>query len=273
VVIGVLERGEADEALARLGAESDRIAQSLLAMDAHPGQHLLGADAREAVGALWGQFEAYRRVLEQAREVRGRRERPGPAELAELTALLTQPVVVLDARQVPIERRSLTGPALVLDEVGLTDLVARMKAGYAVVVAQLARHEELAARLEALRDVQAQARRARELVVAKVVVVDLPEVPDPDPRDPDAVARALSDARALLANLTGLLDRRAELRGRLEAYRAKATGRGHAEDPELGALHRRARDVLFTAPCDLRAATVAVAHYQRAVLDRTEEAR
>lgn len=269
----MLERDEADEALARLGAESDRIAQSLLAMDAHPGQHLLGHQAREAVVALWEQFEAYRRVLERAREVRGRRDKPGPAELAELTALLTGPVVVLNARQVPIERRSLTGPALVVDEVALTELVARMKAGYAAIVEQFARHEEFTARFEELRVLREQAHRARELVRAKVVVADLPEVPDPDHRDPAAVARALVDTRALLENLTGLLDRRAELRGRLEAYRAKATGRGHAEDTELGALHRQARDVLFTAPCDLRTATLAVGRYQRAVLDRTEETR
>jgi len=269
----VVERDEADEVLTRLGAESDRIAQSLLAMDAHPGHHLLDEESREAVVTLWEQFEAYRRVLEEAREVRGRRERPGPAELAELTALLTGPVVVLNSRQVPIERRSLTGPALVVDEVGLTELVARMKASYAAIVARLSRHDELTARLAELRDARERALRTRAEVVAKVVVADLPPVPDPDPRDADAVARAVLDAQALLANLTGLLDRRAELRGRLEAYRAKATGRGHAEDTELVALHRRAHDVLFTAPCDLRAATLAVTRYQRAVLDRTEEAR
>jgi hypothetical protein len=76
-----------------------------------------------------------------------------------------------------------------------------------------------------------------------------------------------------VANWTGLLERRTELRGRLEAYRAKATARGHAEDPELAVLHRVAHGVLFTAPCDLPEATRAVGRYQQAVLHRTEEAR
>jgi hypothetical protein len=63
----------------------------------------------------------------------------------------------------------------------------------------------------------------------------------------------------------GLLARRDELRGRLEAYRAKAAGLGYAEHDALTAAHSRARDLLYTAPCDLRAATRAVFAYQQAL--------
>jgi chromosome segregation ATPase len=83
------------------------------------------------------------------------------------------------------------------------------------------------------------------------------------------VARATTDVRAASSALTGLLDRRAELRGRLDAYQAKARQVGYAEDLELTALHKTAHGVLFTAPCDLAAATVAVNQYRQAITERT----
>ncbi len=79
---------------------------------------------------------------------------------------------------------------------------------------------------------------------------------------------ALAEARTQLRLGTGLLDRRLELRGRLEAYRAKANRLGHAEDLELAELHRIAHGVLYTSPCDLPAATRAVNRYQQALQDK-----
>jgi len=64
----------------------------------------------------------------------------------------------------------------------------------------------------------------------------------------------------------GLLGRRDELRGLLDAYRAKAGRLGGAEDTVLDASYRQAHDLLWTAPCDLVAATAAVTGYQQAVL-------
>lgn len=74
--------------------------------------------------------------------------------------------------------------------------------------------------------------------------------------------RRSDDDRAVL---DGLLERRAELRGRLGALAAKAAARGRAEDLDLDALHRDAQALLWNAPCDLAAATVAVRRYQRAL--------
>jgi hypothetical protein len=59
---------------------------------------------------------------------------------------------------------------------------------------------------------------------------------------------------------------RDELRGLLGAYKAKAARLGGAEDPALAERYDRARDLLWTAPCDLAAAEAAVAAYQQAVL-------
>ena len=60
--------------------------------------------------------------------------------------------------------------------------------------------------------------------------------------------------------------KRDELRGLLGAYKAKAARLGAAEDAILAERYDRARDLLWTAPCDLAAAEAAVAGYQQAVL-------
>jgi hypothetical protein len=60
--------------------------------------------------------------------------------------------------------------------------------------------------------------------------------------------------------------KRDELRGLLGAYKAKAARLGAAEDAGLAERYDRARDLLWTAPCDLAAAEAEVAGYQRAVL-------
>jgi hypothetical protein len=73
---------------------------------------------------------------------------------------------------------------------------------------------------------------------------------------------ALRDAAARNA---GMLAARNELRGRLDAYQAKAGRRGLSEDPALAPLAERARDALYTAPCDVDAARAAVNAYQDAV--------
>jgi len=80
-----------------------------------------------------------------------------------------------------------------------------------------------------------------------------------------AATRARERADELGELAEGLVARRDELRGRLEAYRAKAAGLGYAEHDELTVVHGRARELLYTAPCDLRAATRAVFAYQQAV--------
>jgi hypothetical protein len=77
-----------------------------------------------------------------------------------------------------------------------------------------------------------------------------------------ATARFHEAERASVAALA----KRDELRGLLGAYKAKAARLGAVEDAALAERYDRARDLLWTAPCDLTAAEAAVAGYQRAVL-------
>ena len=76
---------------------------------------------------------------------------------------------------------------------------------------------------------------------------------------------ALADVRTGAAAHQALLDERDELRGRLDAYTAKAGRLGRLEDSELAALRQRAHEALHTAPTDLRDAEVLVRHYQEAL--------
>ncbi len=79
--------------------------------------------------------------------------------------------------------------------------------------------------------------------------------------------RALERAGQLRANADALVARRDELRGRLDAYRAKAAARGLVEAPRLVTLYDTARGLLYTAPCDLRAATRALHDFQQALAE------
>lgn len=146
----MLSRDEVDRALAAVRADNDRIAASLVEMDAHPGHQLLKnaaltgltsarwEQARAAMATLWEQYASYRDLVAKATEVRARRSRPGDDELAELTGILHGPIVELDSEEVPIERRGLTGPSQVIERITLAELLARMRQAFDTVTAVLA---------------------------------------------------------------------------------------------------------------------------------------
>lgn len=82
----------------------------------------------------------------------------------------------------------------------------------------------------------------------------------------DALDAALAAATKVEKLMSGLLERREELRGRLQAYRVRAARKGAAENQSLEAYYQTARELLWTKPCDLAAATRALSVYQKAVL-------
>jgi hypothetical protein len=86
----------------------------------------------------------------------------------------------------------------------------------------------------------------------------------------DLLDRELATATASFKEaeraVVAAMDKRDELRGLLGAYKAKAARLGAVEDSGLAERYDRARDLLWTAPCDLAAAEAAVAGYQQAVL-------
>ncbi len=70
-----------------------------------------------------------------------------------------------------------------------------------------------------------------------------------------------AEAQQALDTATAPLARRNELRGLLDAYRAKAAALGRDEDGALARLYASARDVLHTAPCVLETAETLVREY------------
>lgn len=138
-------------------------------------------------------------------------------------------------------------------------------------------------RLDELRTATDRARQAR-VDAERVVIATFAATPDTEPElraeltavtDPAAlrslqerIETALDEIRHHEELAKGLVDRRAELQGRLKAYEAKAARLGLAEDSELLSSHQIATGLLSRRPCDLRAVTCAVADYQQLVSDK-----
>lgn len=156
--------------------------------------------------------------------------------------------------------------------------------------------QDAEARLIRLRDVLsradrtlAEARTARGEVLAKIAATEVPVVSGPPTVLQEQLATAaeyrrqaqwhrlspllesleqkaedeLLRARESLTAVTAPLAVRAELRGRLDAYKAKVSRHGLAEDPFLVERYDAARRMLWSAPCDLRVAEQAVLRYQQ----------
>ncbi|MFI2367059.1 hypothetical protein [Streptomyces sp. NPDC018833] len=138
-----------------------------------------------------------------------------------------------------------------------------------------------------------EARSARGEVLAKIAASEVPAVSGPPTALQERLATAaeyrrhsrwhrlsplleslereaedeLHRARESLTAVTAPLAVRAELRGRLDAYKAKVARHGMAEDPLLIERYDVARRMLWSAPCDLRAAEQAVLRYQQAAAE------
>jgi hypothetical protein len=80
------------------------------------------------------------------------------------------------------------------------------------------------------------------------------------------LAASAAQTREVRAVTAGTVGRRDELRGLLGAYKAKAARLGASEDTSVSDRYDRARDLLWSAPCDLIAAESAVSDYQQAIL-------
>ncbi|MET9589683.1 hypothetical protein ABZY45_01765 [Streptomyces sp. NPDC006516] len=170
----VMDRDEADRALARLGAEHEAIETSLLALQDHAGRRLLeGADltgvtkerwaaTEQSITLLWGYFDAYAGALVRAREIRAARRHPSRDDLAALTELLRGDSVTV--ANPAGARASAGGPARLAERFTLEELVARMNDLYAgsldMVVAADSVWSALPARIDLL---AAELRRTRSL--------------------------------------------------------------------------------------------------------------
>jgi len=112
-----------------------------------------------------------------------------------------------------------------------------------------------------LRDPAPELAAELEALAARAGAVAWPEVAADLATWRVAVQTAIATAGARAGEHQALLDRRGELRGRLDAYEAKAARLQLLEDSPLAALHRQAHDALHTAPTDLVRAEELVGRY------------
>lgn len=158
---------------------------------------------------------------------------------------------------------NLAAAAVSLDE--CTGMLEQTRAMQTEVAAKVVLHDEERTRLEKIGMVLDELRResaeANRLVTTNPtdaafgLRILLPRLDD--------VRRQIDDLKKTARSAVAARD---ELRGRLDAYRAKADAVGQGEDLELHRLYIDARDVLFSAPCDLVQASALVTAYQRSIV-------
>jgi len=396
-----LSREAVDQELARLESDAGRVSDALVELTEYNAYKLLesaplsGLTAERwlrvsaKIAALWDDFTAYQDVFNRAKEIRGRRAKPRPEDLAAITRLIKGESITLSTKAIALSERTLLGPSSVSETATLSQTLARMNTEYQLaadfiaqaetawnrlfeaadpvqarlkrlgetareigdrsvstavaglidgysalrrevfadplglsvagsafpgrlaeidrqigVVAEAAAHqadlradydrgtEHLRQLVERVDQVEAAQRTVAQTVQDKILIGSLPAFTAQAPALrarlaaldalrtqgqwsrltteaeflADALDAALAAATKVEKLMSGLLERREELRGRLQAYRVRAARRGAAENQPLEAYYQTARELLWTRPCDLAAATRALAVYQKAVL-------
>jgi hypothetical protein len=293
---GRLERLE--ELRRERGRGRTELAEALGAVPADPVARIVDAvdqarDVLNAVAAAWDplvpRLTTASATLRACGELlEGHGIAPGPrlagarAELARVTdATARDP---LGASPAAVDDAEASVAAVRAEAERLRDLCARADA----------RLEEAAALLDAARRADADARAAHALARAKIAGAELPAPPAPPPgldarleraaglvragawREADEALeawtaearRARDEAQVVAAANRAPIALRDELRGRLDAYRAKSRGLRRLEDPALTSLHERAHRALHTAPTDLAGAEALVRRYQESLSGR-----
>lgn len=403
-----LTRENVDDELARLEADAGRVSDALVELTEYNSYKLLesaplsGSTAQRwqrmsaKIAALWDDFTAYQDVLNRAKEIRGRRIKPRPEDLAAITRLVRGDSITLSTKSVALSERTLLGPSTISETATLAQTLGRMNTEYQLaadfiaqteeawnrlfaaadpvqarlkqlgetargigdrsvntavaglidsysalrreifadplglvvqgstfngrlaeierqigVVAEAASHqadlradydrgtEHLRQLVERVDEVEAAQRQVAQTVRDKILLENLPAFTTQAPALrarlgaldalraqgqwgrltseaailADALDAALAAATKVEQLMSGLLERREELRGRLQAYRVRAARKGAAESQPLEAYYQTARELLWTKPCDLAAATRALSVYQKAVLALDEVGR
>jgi hypothetical protein len=259
------------------------------------------------LAALGKAFDELRPVLADIAEAwRWQRDRLDSA-LAELDGLRAAGQLPRDLDRAAAAHRALcarveTDPlSVTTDDFAAVDgALARARESIAASAALRARVEDAVARAPALlAEIEQAQAAAADAYSAAVEKIDACLLGPPEPVDTAALGTQLAEltaaagevnwaaaapglltwhrqaeaarerALADLARARRPLHDRSELRGRLDAYRAKAAAHGLAEQDQLSRMGARAHDLLHVAPCNLLAARAAVNAYVNAVIAAT----
>lgn len=203
---------------------------------------------------------------------------PAPPEMAQLLQISAHDPLSLSDNDIDSRVRVIGGrvTGIVTERAELQALQDNWPSSLAAAAAQL---DELHAVAE--RATQARTHAEHAVLAGAFPVRDdaetalraaLAALTAPDPAALRALRHRIDDALQAARGdhdlAQGLLDRRAELKGRLSAYQAKAARLGLGEDRDLLACGRAASDLLSRRPCDLRAVTRAVADFQQMLTEK-----
>jgi hypothetical protein len=274
-----MTREQAAAAVAAATAQRDGIQANLLDLDGSFGKRLLAGasltgatekrwtSATADLAALWELFTAYSGVVDRAAGVLARGRRPGPAELTEITTLLTGTSVKLTRAPAPLGRRDLTDtgrseltPATAVRQ--MTDAFARVTE---VVTAAESVWNEVAERLDRVAAELAPARQrahgladaglAGALAAADAELTSLRDVLNSDPLalrqgnriDTVRLDRLQEQTTAVVSQVSELVRMRAGADGRIAAVTTAVTAARAAEQDAAAARDRAAQKVVVAA--------------------------
>jgi hypothetical protein len=251
--------------------------------------------AQEIVQPRLGEFGARLEAIE--RQAQASRV-PEPSELtalknrvADMRRQLLEDPLSLDLTQI----QAMSAEADRISEVvqSSADAVAELERSLSVLEAELDHRKlAIAAARPSVQDARQKiAQRSRATLdlealedSAASLAADIGKLRLAGPADP---LSAIVTAEKLAENLSGLasatdavveaagrqMEARRQLRGQLDAYRAKAQAMGRAEDGSLDQRFRAANEMLYRAPCDLDQAEQLVTAYQMALANTVLEDR
>lgn len=185
-----------------------------------------------SLGQLWEDVGRMTSILDSARAVRARRDKPDEADRAELTRLLRERPLEVSRERIPLAQRLITGPGETVGYVGLADMVADMRAVYPTVVEFLDSIDQLNSlvveRLGPLQKRLDDAGVSGPKHIAELLAVSATDPLSLTPADVEQRVRVIAadvDRRsAELAELAALqanwIDVVAETAGQLDALRA-----------------------------------------------------
>jgi hypothetical protein len=267
-----VSRCTADELLARM-ADDFEIAKAVVFGVAQAWDGLVPrvAAARETVGRAEAQAAALGEMLPELVSVRSELDALGELIAEDPLAVDARVVDDLDASAASIAREIERADALRKEFLGriascrseLDALAATVESGSAVQREAAAKIASTGPADSAAQAAELGARLDRVIGLANGAQWRAAE------RELDAWQSAYADARAQAeqgeVNAAAALAYREELRGRLDAYSAKAAGFGLMEDAKLARMYDAAQFALYTAPTDLERADALVRKYQDAV--------
>lgn len=278
-----------DSLLASWKARLSTAAQNLVDLRGHPRYQ---GSAGQQIGPLFQKLAQIQQVVDQASDLRKDWPMFGAEErMRDIERLLHGKSIELPAIPVPIEQRSLLSAVEHLEYASLDDLMTSLVQGFAA-----ARDSVFAIDAAWLKMAELRRVHSESLTLVKECaeqITDHAKLAEPAPEEKidalrqwlerleqrstdgqftavsvglqnwnKAAETCVTNEREASAKNRSLLDLRNELRGRIDALKAKARAYGINEGPELVGLGREVANCLQAKPVPLGRATQLVQSYE-----------